>query len=293
MFKMGVFTDEVSQDFQTVVNLCKEYGLEGIEIRSVWDKPPQNISDDDIAEMKKILDGTGIEICSVASPFFKCEIDSDDGYKQHIDILERCIHLAQSFDCHIVRGFTFWRRGKAEDVWQQMLDKYEEPVKLLERTGAKIGIENEASTYIGTGQVLKRFLDDLGSEHVGAIWDACNCLYDEDVEETPFPDGYSAIKDRMIHMHLKDSKRADAPGKSECVPIGEGDIDFPGHFKALIDDGYAGYVSLETHWRPTAALSEEARDRPGGAAFSAAGEEASRICLDNTFKIFEKIGVKR
>ena len=124
MFKMGVFTDEVSQDFQVVVDLCKEYGLEGIEIRSVWDKPPQNITDDDIARMKAILDGTDIKICSVASPFFKCEIDSDDEYNQHIEILERCIHLAQSFDCNIVRGFTFWRRGKAEDVWQQILDTY-------------------------------------------------------------------------------------------------------------------------------------------------------------------------
>ncbi|MEW6357879.1 MAG: sugar phosphate isomerase/epimerase family protein [Planctomycetota bacterium] len=293
MFKMGVFTDEVSQDFQTVVNLCKEYRLEGIEIRSVWDKPPQNISDDDIAEMKKILDGTGIKICSVASPFFKCELDSDEEYRQHIAILERCIHLAQSFDCHIVRGFTFWRRGRAEDVWQQILDKYQEPIKILERTGAKVGIENEASTYIGTGRALRKFLDDLGSPHVGAIWDPCNCLYDPDVQEVPFPDGYQAIKNRMIHMHLKDSKRAEGGGKAECVPIGEGDIDFRGQFKALVNDGYTGYVSLETHWRPAAALSEDERDKPGGAKFSESGEEASRICLNNTFKIFEEIGIKR
>jgi len=292
MFKLGVFTDEVSQDFQTVVDLCREYAIEGIEIRSVWDKPPQNLTDDDIAAMKKILQGTDIRICSVASPFFKCEIDSDEEYKQHVGILERCIHLAQAFDCTIVRGFTFWRRGPAEDVWQTILDKYEEPVKLLERAGAQIGIENEASTFIGTGRLLNRFLDDLGTDRVQVIWDPCNCLYDDAEEEVPFPDGYQAIKDKMIHMHLKDSKRADSPGKSECVPIGEGDIDYHGHFKALVEDGYTGYVSLETHWRPVA-LSEEERDRPGGSKFSEAAEEASRICLDNTLRILKEAGIER
>ena len=44
MFKLAVISDEVSQDFQTVVNVSAEYKLNGVEIRSVWDKPPQDLS---------------------------------------------------------------------------------------------------------------------------------------------------------------------------------------------------------------------------------------------------------
>ena len=54
----------------------------------------------------------------------------------------------------------------------------------------------------------------------------------------------------------------------------------PAQFAALKDDGYEGFCSLETHWRPVA-LSEEEIKRPGGAAYSESGEYASRICLAN------------
>ena len=74
MFKLGVINDEVSQDFATVVNFVKEFNLHSIEIRSVWDKLPHELTESDIDEMKRLLDGTDIEIIGVASPFFKCEM---------------------------------------------------------------------------------------------------------------------------------------------------------------------------------------------------------------------------
>ena len=178
MFKMAVFTDEVSQDFQTAVGVALEYGLDGLEIRSVWDTPPQDLGNY-VPSMKKILEGTGLAVCSIASPFFKCDIDSEEEYKEHIGILERCIALAQAFDCRIIRGFTFWRKGKLEDQWGKILKKLEEPVKILEREGMILAIENEASTCIGTGGVLRRFLDELDAPQVKSMWDPANVLFDD------------------------------------------------------------------------------------------------------------------
>ena len=65
------------------------------------------------------------------------------------------------------------------------------------------------------------------------------------------------------------------------MPIGDGGyIDYPGQFQALKDMGYEGACSLETHWRISSQLDEDLLNRPGGAAFSAGGEESTRICLD-------------
>ena len=83
MFKIGVIGDEISQDFQTVVNVVKELNLDSIEIRSVWDKPPQELTESDINEMKRILDGTGVQIVGIASPFFKCDIDNAQERQEH------------------------------------------------------------------------------------------------------------------------------------------------------------------------------------------------------------------
>ena len=90
------------------------------------------------------------------------------------------------------------------------------------------------------------------------------------------------MKPFMIHMHIKDAvKDSAAEGGARCVPVGDGGyIDYPAQFQALMDMGYQGACSLETHWRPQAALDEDLLNRPGGAAFSAGGEEASRICLE-------------
>ena len=291
MFKRAVFTDEVSQDFARVIEVVKEYEFEGIEIRSVWDNPPQEIPDEDIEKMQDLLKGTGLTICSIASPFYKCDIDNEKERAQHLDILRRCCDVADAFDCDIIRGFTFWRKLPLDNYMDDVLKAFEEPLKILEERNKRIAIENEASTIIGTGRRLAKFLGKLDTPRVGSMWDAANVVYDMDEEEVPFPDGYEAIKDRMIHMHLKDARIDPETNEPVTTLIGEGDIDYVGQFKKLVEDDYSGFVSLETHWRPTA-LTEDQMNRPGGASFSEGGEYASRMCIDKWNEILTQIGAR-
>lgn len=290
MFKLSVFTDEISQDLEHAVSVAKEYGLDGLEIRSVWDKPPHLLSDQDIARIKGIVDGSGLTVCSIASPFYKCEIDDAGERAEHMDILRKCCDLADALGTNVIRGFTFWRRSPMDDWWTETLRGFDEPVEVLQARGKTLAIENEASTMVGTGERLRRFLTELDAGCVGAMWDPANCIFDLDEPETPYPDGYEAIREFMPHMHLKDA-RLDESGTPVCTPIGEGAIDFRSQFRALVADGYEGFVSLETHWRPTA-LSEDELNRPGGADFSKEGEYASRICLDNLAAMLAEIGLK-
>jgi len=238
--------------------------------------------------MKDILASTSLNVCSIASPFYKCDIDSDEQIREHHDILRRCAALAHAFDCDIVRGFTFWRKGRFEDSWQRILDLFEEPVRIAKEEGITIGVENESSTMIGTGAHLRRFLDDLGEECAQATWDPANALYDEDVDERPFPDGYQAVFPYMLHMHMKDSAILAASNERKCVPVGVGDVGYQTHFQRLKDDGYEGYVSLETHWRPKA-LPVGRIQLPGGGEFSAMGEYASCVCLENATNIVKQL----
>lgn len=286
MFKQAVFGDEVSQDLERVIAVCGRFGLDGIELRSVWShKAPQDIPAADVEKIRGMLGDAGLEVCSIASPFFKCDIDSPAEIAQHHDILRRCGEIAHDFGIRLVRGFTFWRKGDYDKA--RVLDLYRPVVKICEEHDILIGIENEASTFIGTGRRLADFLDDLDSPHVGAIWDACNVLYDTDDQEVPYPDGYEAIKSRIVHVHIKDTA-PNAQGEQECCAIGEGDIDFVGQYRALFADNYEGWTSLETHWRKVA-LTKEQVDTPGGADYSAGAEDSSVICLQNIQKIIEQV----
>lgn len=290
MFKLSVITDEISQDFERVVEVAGEYGVTALEPRSVWDKPPQELTDEDCKLIKRIADDAGMEICCIASPFLKCDLGDEEQYHTHLDHLRRFADLAHIWDCQIIRGFTFWKTAPAESVWQQLIDAYEEPLRICEREDVYIGIENEASTHIATAREAVRLYEDINHPRLRGIWDAANEVFAEE-GETPFPDAWERMKPWVIHVHVKDAvKDLQSPEGARCVAVGEGLIDYRGQFQTLIDLDYEEACSLETHWRPSSELDAELLNRPGGAAFSADAEGASRICLENINNILREIG---
>jgi sugar phosphate isomerase/epimerase len=287
MFKLGVMTDEISQDFAHAVQVCQEYQLQTVEIRSVWDKPPHQLSDDDVSEIARLVAAAGLTVSNIAAPFYKCDIDDDAACEEHLEILARCLEIGRRLGANIVRGFTFWNTGRTLEIWDQLLQRYEKPVQMAEAADAIIAIENEAATSVATAKLLQRFLADVNHPHVKALWDPANEVF-ADEGERPYPEAFRRIEKQLVHFHLKDARRDTEAGEPACVPVGEGVIDWQGQLKALLASGYSGAVSLETHWRPTA-LTEEQLNRPGGAAFSESGEYASRVCLDNLLRIVKQV----
>jgi sugar phosphate isomerase/epimerase len=279
MFKFAVFTDEITQDLDLALSVAKEYRCEAVEIRSVWDTGVHKMTDAQVDEIRRKCADNGLAVCCLGSPFYKCELDNPQEIAEHHEYLRRCCEVAHQLGTDLIRGFTFWRRGPAEPVWQRVIDQFAIPLQILEQGGCRMVIENEASTYIGTGGQTASFLDELADPRFAAVWDPCNVLFDFDNAETPFPDGYRALRKHMVHMHLKDGERV-SPQEARCTRIGEGQIDYKGQLRALLQDGYNGYVSLETHWRPTD-ISKELMDRPGGSSYSANAETATRLCLES------------
>ena len=103
------------------------------------------------------------------------------------------------------------------------------------------------------------------------VWDPCNVLYLDEAAD-PVHEEYPKIAGRVAHVHVKDARREGTRAAQECVELGTGEIDFPGQFRALRERGYAGWVTLETHWRGARALDPESQHLPAGHAFSAGAE---------------------
>lgn len=287
LFKLSVITDEVSQDLETVARFADRFELDGVEIRSVWSRNPQNLlhQKDDI---KRILRKYELDVSAIASPFFKADVDNNDEYEEHLDILRNCIQLAQALDTNIIRGFTFWRKNNLDAYIEKIIERFQKPLEMIESEGVILGIENEPSTFVGNGKELADFLDRLGSKHVKAIWDPGNNMWDP-TGEIPYPDGYIYVRDKTVHVHVKDAVRRGSDGKPQYIAFGDGEVDYLGQLRALKEDGYRAYLSLETHWRPKGHLSEDLMARPGGEEFSRLGEYASEICMRNLLKLLDSI----
>ncbi len=122
-------------------------------------------------------------------------------------------------------------------------------------------LENEFACNTATGAEAARTMRAVQSPNLKLNWDPGNAAYRGEIA---FPDGFEPIpKDRIGHMHCKDLARK-ADGTFEWAAMGRGIIDYVGQFRALVQAGYSGTMSLETHWRGAGSEEESSRQSMAG-----------------------------
>src|ERR1700722_5260463 len=73
-FKVGVISDEISQDFDHACSvIAKDFGLQYVELREIWGKNLQSVTDAQIAEAQKIISKYGLHVTDISSPLFKVD----------------------------------------------------------------------------------------------------------------------------------------------------------------------------------------------------------------------------
>ena len=273
--KLSFITDEVTQDFATVLAFAGTYGFDGVELRSVEDIPIDRIPLSKAEAYQAAFREKGLAVSNLASSFYKCGLEDEDAVRENLGKLERLCDLADVFGCETIRGFTFFKGpGETLEARQDdILRRFEEPVRILEKRGKTLLLESDPSVYTTNHELLARFLKALDAPQVAAIFDPGNDIYDER-GEVPYPDGYGFVKQYIRHVHIKDAVKSSA-GEPECVKIGTGLVRYPQLLAALKADGYEGFCSLETHYRVGVHISEELMRLPQGSSFSQGGMEAT------------------
>ncbi|CAG7619017.1 sugar phosphate isomerase/epimerase family protein [Paenibacillus allorhizosphaerae] len=277
-FKLGIITDEVSQDLDEVIAFAKAYRLDTIEIRSIFDKPAHTLSDAEIEQIRQRTDAEGMNVCALSAPIFKCDLDNAEELAQQFAIAQRCIEVAKKLGAGMIRGFSFWAKKPFEEAEPAIVEQLRKMARLMEANGLLLMLEFDPSVYASNAQKTRRLIDQVNEPNLRALYDPGNDLWDPK-QEKPFPDGYEYLKGTIAHIHLKDAVRtAEGP---EGVAIGRGEVDYEGLFQRLRDDGYDGYLIVETHYRLTSKLTEEQLKRPSGSSFSIGGKEASEECMES------------
>lgn len=255
MARLGVITDEISEDLDEALSVCSDLGIRDLELRSIWNTSIVEHDDASIRAIVETIRTRGFSVCGIASPFLKCHI-SGDGVaagathsasattrSEQWDILERSLEVADRLDAPMVRSFSFWRVDDPASVREEILDILQEATARTKRAGHLLGLENEYACNIATGEEAVWYLERIPDSTFGLIWDPGN---EAALGHAPVPDGYEAVKDRIHHIHLKDALRLGEP--VEFTVIGDGIIGYKEQFELLGRDGYDGVLSLETHF---------------------------------------------
>jgi sugar phosphate isomerase/epimerase len=263
-FKIGVISDEISADFDHACYvISKQFGLHWVELREMWGKNLQAVSDDEIARAQKILTKYDLQVTDISSPLYKVDWpdaphsqygSKDDlhganetTFKQQQEVLERSISLAKQFKTNKVRCFDFWRIDDVKPYRQAINAKLQEAAEFVAKQNVLLVLENEYECNTATGREAAATLADVPSRNLALNWDPGNAVMRGELDA--YPGGWNALpKDRIHHCHVKNAVK-DATGKIVWSPVDIGYIDWTAQFKALMGIGYSNAVNLETHWK--------------------------------------------
>src|SRR6516164_7649952 len=124
-FRVAVINDEITQDFGRACEIAaREFGMEWIELRGMWNKNLLKLDAKEIEEARRILEKNKLRVTDIASPLFKVDwpgapksqyspkhdqFNADFTYEQQDEVFERSLELAKAFQTDRVRFFDFWR----------------------------------------------------------------------------------------------------------------------------------------------------------------------------------------
>lgn len=281
-FQLGVVAGEIDEDPAVALPIARSLGITHVEFGSLWDRRITDISDAELEPVRALLADSGLQVVMVGPDTFKMvklghlalhEIAADPHFVAEMAALRRSIEIARLFDAPLVRTFSFRRDDmvglgnpsprppRGGEIPDATLDKICKGFELIcavaEQEDITLGLENVRSCWANSGWNTRRIVERVGSDRLKVVWDPANAFVSG--EDPVYPDGYLAVRPYLAHVHLKDARVVDAAsGLTAWDRIGDGELNYPPQLQALVDDGYRGVVSIETHYAPPGKTPAEA-----------------------------------
>ncbi len=263
--KIGVIIDSFRTDFESAVKAAKGVGADGVQIGARFltgnrDEIAGNATPTKIvpiAEAKKILADTGIAVSAVCGDF-GCDMYYTRDRKL-IDTEKRLLEMAMELGTNIVTTHIGVVPETENCVqYESMHEVCYELAEYAKSMNGHFAVE----TGPEKSEVLKKFLDSLGSDGVAVNLDPANlvmCAGDDPVTAV-----YN-LKDYIVHTHAKDGiqlkpfntkqtysaryygvPKLSFSGLIEEVKLGEGGVNWEKYLGALREIGFDGYLTIES-----------------------------------------------
>jgi sugar phosphate isomerase/epimerase len=233
------FGDEIDDDPRVQAAVMRALGASHIEVRSAWGTNIVDLSEEQLAQLKGVLDEAGLNVSAIASPIGKVDVELP--VEHEVERLGRALRAAEVLGAPYIRIFSFYYEGKApEQVREAVIERMAALARRAEGTGVTLVHENEKDIF---GDIPSRVADivtSVGSPALKLAWDPANFVQ---VGVKPFTEGYELLRPHVAYLQVKDALLADG----SVVPAGEGDGEVLRTVEALRDSGYTGFASLEPH----------------------------------------------
>lgn len=266
----GIITDEISQDLKKASRAARSWSLKTVDLRSVWEKSPFELTSDDFRKIQRILAKNDLAVSAIDSPLFKCGFDDNDAILSQLNSLYRLADGMELLSCRMFRAFDFLKDAHSSAA--DRAERFAPVIRLCRERGFICLLENDPSVNSDTPAKLRELLDIINDSHIRAVFDPGNGWY-ADPDTVAYPNDYKILKPYINHVHIKDVRMTGHGAEAVC--IGTGLVGYPFLLRALYADGYDGAIILETHYRKNMTLPDALLKNPRGKRFSDGGFDAS------------------
>ncbi len=242
MIRLSAFADEISPDLHEQIAILQREHIRYIDLRGVWGINVLDLSDEQVQQIKQTLDAQDMHVAAIASPIGKVPIDTP--FEAYLERFERALALAHAFQTPFIRLFSFYppatQPSQSPTLWRdEVIRRLTEMTRRATQANIILLHENEKDIY---GDTIARCVDlheQINQPNLRAAFDTANFIQ---CQQTPYPDGYAALRPWLTYVHVKD-----AQADGTVVPAGEGHSRWPELLRHLRQDGYDGFFSLEPH----------------------------------------------
>jgi sugar phosphate isomerase/epimerase len=240
MWTLSGFADEISPDLDEQCSVAVGLGLRYVEFRSAWDTNVLDLTDEQLSAARSTLDAAGLKVSSIGSPIGKIFVD--EPFAPHLERARHAVEVARHLDAPYIRIFSFFIRpgDRAEDHREEVLHRMSALAEVVDGTGIVLLHENEKEIYGDVPDRCRDIVETVASPSLRIAWDAANFVQ---VGVRPYTEAYAMLRPYVEYVQIKDARLADGG----VVPAGQGDGEVVETVRALRDDGYDGYFSLEPH----------------------------------------------
>ena len=254
---IGAIANSFRCDYKTAIEQAAKIGINGIQMYAVLgDIRPIEFS---LRKRKDLLDlvkDNGMvfsAICGDYGPAFWKREDHDDIFEKMKSIIELALQLETNIITTHIGVIPDDCNHERYKIMQDIccrLDEYARGVDVY------FAIE----TGPEPADVLKKFIDSLGSKRIAVNFDPANLVMSLNAD--PIEAVYT-LRDYIVHTHAKDGvfyklippeyDYGVLPMPDEYknfvayeeVPLGEGQVNFERYLAALDDIGYKGFLTIE------------------------------------------------
>lgn len=277
--RISLITDEISADPETAMELGSEWGVHDVELRGYFAQRVPFLTPYQRDKLRETLLRYQSRVVALSPGLFKfawpssrwetfpvAAIEAEwhgswktaqDRAQMHLDeLLPATIAFAQELGATRILAFGFHRGTQpAGEPPDGVLETLRRAADLTAAAGLTLAIENEAHFWADTGAQTAAMLTAIQHPALRANWDPGNAF---EAGDRPYPDGYEHLRPYLAHVHFKDARRVEAGRVAYAL---DGEVDWAGQLRALVNDGYTGFISVETHLQPKVSAARAALTR--------------------------------